>query len=78
MFPLFTRQASGVNPRPSGKERMRQRLMHKFRYFVENYGDAACVGCGRCIANCPTACDIRDSIAGIQEAETSSCHRRET
>jgi len=78
MFSLFTRQASGVNPRPSGKERMRQRLMHKFRYFVENYGEAACVGCGRCIANCPTACDIRETIARIDDAAEADSHAQET
>jgi len=72
MFSLFTRQASGVNPRPSGMERMRQRLMHKFDYFVENFGEAACVGCGRCIAHCPAGCDIRDSIARVQASENPS------
>jgi len=59
MFPLFTLHASGHNPRPSRRERFRQRIMHKFNYFVENHGVAACVGCGRCVENCPVNVDVR-------------------
>ena len=69
MFPLFTLHASGHNPRTSGKERMRQRIMHKFNYTVENWGDTFCVGCGRCIRNCPVDVDIREMIKTLQEAD---------
>jgi len=62
MFPLFTRHASGHNPRPSRKERFRQRIMHKFNYFVENNGCVACVGCGRCVENCPVNLDVRQVL----------------
>ena len=65
MFPIFTLQASGHNPRRSGKERMRQRLMHKLNYFVANYGVPACVGCGRCIMECPVNLDVREVIESI-------------
>lgn len=64
-FPLFTLRASGHNPRPTGKERFRQRVMHKFCYFVENWGETACVGCGRCIINCPVNLDIREVLREI-------------
>ena len=64
-FSLFTLHASGHNPRPSGKERMRQRVMHKFRYFVENHGEVACVGCGRCVRECPVNQDVRVVIEEI-------------
>ena len=64
-FPFFTLQASEYNPRPSGKERMRQRIMHKFNYFVKNYGESFCVGCGRCIRECPVNLDIREIIKEI-------------
>ena len=40
-FPLFTKHASGHNPRKTKKERLRQRFMHKFSYAVENTGDRA-------------------------------------
>lgn len=64
-FSLFTLHTSGHNPRPSTKERTRQRIMHKFNYFVHNYGAFACVGCGRCVQNCPVNLDIRDVLDSI-------------
>lgn len=68
MFPIFTLEASGHNPRVSNRERMRQRIMHKFNYFVKNFGQTACVGCGRCLINCPVNMDIREIIETIKEA----------
>ena len=70
MFPLFTRHASGHNPRPTGKERWRQRLMHKFCYWVDNYGQVGCVGCGRCVVNCPVNLDIRSALNEIGSRRT--------
>jgi len=64
-FSCFTLQGSGHNPRPSGKERMRQRIMHKFNYFVKNYGENFCVGCGRCVQECPVNLDIREVVGAI-------------
>jgi sulfhydrogenase subunit beta (sulfur reductase) len=66
-FALFTKHASGHNPRTNKKERLRQRFMHKFSYAVENIGAALCVGCGRCIAACPVNLDIRDVIQSFAE-----------
>ncbi len=63
MYKLFTVHASGHNPRPSQKERTRQRFMHKFSYSVNNYGELFCVGCGRCIKHCPVNLDLREVIA---------------
>jgi sulfhydrogenase subunit beta (sulfur reductase) len=67
-YPSFTMEASGHNPRPSGRERMRQRIMHKFNYFVKNFGEKACVGCGRCVENCPVNLDLREVIGAIGKA----------
>lgn len=61
-FPLFTRQASGVNPRPSVRERFRQRIMHKFCYLPQNENLPGCVGCGRCVSECPVNLDIREVV----------------
>ncbi|MFC1692559.1 4Fe-4S dicluster domain-containing protein [Candidatus Latescibacterota bacterium] len=64
-FPLFTLHTSGHNPRSTYKERMRQRIMHKFNYCPENFNETFCVGCGRCIVNCPVNLDIREVIKEI-------------
>ncbi len=70
MFPLFTRQASGHNPRPTQRERCRQRFMHKFCYWPENFGDSGCVGCGRCVANCPVNLDLRQVLTEVRRDRT--------
>ncbi|MGA1825092.1 MAG: 4Fe-4S dicluster domain-containing protein [bacterium] len=67
-FPFFTQEASGHNPRSLGWERMRQRVLHKFQYAVENYDSVFCVGCGRCIQQCPVNLDVRE-ILGIAHGE---------
>ncbi|MFB0558258.1 MAG: 4Fe-4S dicluster domain-containing protein [Candidatus Bathyarchaeia archaeon] len=64
-FPVFTLQGSGFNPRPTGKERMRQRVMHKLNYFMKEFGAFACVGCGRCVRECPVNLDIREIMRAI-------------
>jgi len=69
MFPLFTMHGSGHNPRTQQGQRWRQRLQHKFSYYVENFGCTACVGCGRCIAYCPVNIDIREVLGKVGQAQ---------
>ena len=57
MFSDFTQMAHG-NPRTTQKERFRQRFMHKLVYYPDNYGEIACVGCGRCLEACPVNMNI--------------------
>ena len=64
-FGLFTKHTSGHNPRTNQTERRRQRLMHKFKYSVENLGIVSCVGCGRCIRNCPAHLNIFENILSV-------------
>ncbi len=60
MFLLFTLHASGHNPRGQKIQRVRQRFMHKLKYYVDTYKmGVACVGCGRCVQHCPVNIDIR-------------------
>ena len=62
MFPLFTLHASGHNPRGEKVKRVRNRFMHKLKYFPERFGPLSCVGCGRCVRDCPVNIDIRQVI----------------
>ncbi|MBD3308184.1 hypothetical protein GF339_17190 [candidate division KSB3 bacterium] len=61
-YPSFTLHASGHNPRVNKKQRMRQRIMHKFSYTVEKNDAIFCVGCGRCVVYCPVNLDIREML----------------
>ena len=68
MFPLFTLHASGHNPRSEKVQRVRQRFMHKLKYYVDKYNNGvACVGCGRCVKYCPVNIDIRDVFKLMNE-----------
>ena len=66
-FEKFTLMGHGHNPRPSRKERTRQRVFHKFKYSVERYEMLGCVGCGRCIAACPVNIDIEKIVNELEK-----------
>ncbi len=60
MYPLFTLHGSGHNPRGQKLQRVRQRFMHKLKYYADKYDvGIQCVGCGRCVRYCPVNIDIR-------------------
>jgi ferredoxin len=60
MFPLFSLHGSGHNPRAKKHQRVRQRFMHKLKYYVDKYDKGVqCSGCGRCVRYCPVNIDIR-------------------
>ena len=68
MFPLFTLHSSGHNPRGQKIQRVRQRFMHKLKYYVDKYKTGvACAGCGRCVQHCPVNIDIRQVCRFMNE-----------
>ncbi len=69
-FAVYTLEASGHNPRPSRRERLRQRVLDKFAYLPLQAGVLACVGCGRCIQICPVNIDLREVIAEVHHVYT--------
>jgi len=64
MFTDFTLHTSGHNPRMNKSQRLRQRINHKFSYYVTNFDVISCVGCGRCIRSCPVHIDIVAVVEG--------------
>jgi ferredoxin len=66
MYKDYTQMAA-ANPRPSQKERFRQRFMHKLVYYPKNYNVYGCVGCGRCVDKCPTHLHIVNVIKTLGE-----------
>jgi sulfhydrogenase subunit beta (sulfur reductase) len=48
--------------------RYRQWLTHKLGSWHAQYGRSGCVGCGRCIAWCPTGIDLTAEVAAIAGA----------
>ncbi len=68
MFGEYTLHTSGHNPRPTRRERTRNRINHKYSYYVDKFDVIACVGCGRCINLCPVNIDIVNILGQVKEA----------
>ncbi|MCL2339649.1 MAG: 4Fe-4S dicluster domain-containing protein [Actinomycetia bacterium] len=72
MFYDYTEMAGNHNPRADKMPRVRQRFLHKLCFFEDRYGKTLCVGCGRCVAQCPVALDITvliDQIGAVPASE---------
>jgi sulfhydrogenase subunit beta (sulfur reductase) len=67
-FAIYSQHASGHNPRQTARSRYRNRVMDKFKYTVDMVGEVSCVGCGRCVVECPAGIDIRETVATLQAA----------
>jgi sulfhydrogenase subunit beta (sulfur reductase) len=50
--------AGGHNFRGDRADRVKNRYYHKQEAFVREFGMPSCVGCGRCIENCPTGINV--------------------
>lgn len=69
MYNDFTQMAA-ENPRHTQKERSRQRFMHKLMYYpMAHDGIFSCVGCGRCVENCPVNMNIVKVIKAVNESD---------
>ncbi len=71
-FSLFTKHASGHNPRDSREKRYRQRISHKFKYYNDKFSEILCTGCGRCSRGCPVSTDILELLEEIDQIAHST------
>ena len=68
-FSLNFSYIHGGSIRTSASARYRQWLTHKFAAWIDQFGTAGCVGCGRCIVWCPVGIDVTQEIKALQEKE---------
>ena len=72
MYSDFTLMAHGNN-RTTQMQRFRQRFMHKLVYFPNNHeGTFSCVGCGQCVAKCPSGLNIVKVIKAFAQQGSES------
>jgi len=67
LYANFARVAGGANPLKLRAQRLRNRFLKKFDFFVDNMGKPACCGCGRCIEVCPGKIDIREVLKDLEK-----------
>ena len=64
-FDHFTLHASGHNPRDKQYKRYRNRFTCKFKIYQDKFNAQGCVGCGRCIRDCPVNLDITEYMREV-------------
>jgi ferredoxin len=67
LYANYARVAGGANPLKLRAQRLRNRFMKKFDFFVDNLNMPACCGCGRCIGVCPGKIDIREVLKDLSK-----------
>jgi len=58
-------QVAGGHFRPDLWARYRHFVLHKFAYWIKQFGTYGCVGCGRCITWCPAGIDLRETVRKV-------------
>lgn len=63
----FTKVAGEHVFREARSDRFKHRIYHQLQWFKEKNGVDLCVGCGRCVTNCPTKIDFIDIINELEK-----------
>jgi Fe-S-cluster-containing hydrogenase component 2 len=71
-FELDFSYLHGGSVRVSGESRYRQWITHKLSSWHDQFGNSGCVGCGRCIAWCPTGIDITAEVAALAAEQSAA------
>jgi sulfhydrogenase subunit beta (sulfur reductase) len=66
LYPDYARVAGGHSFRADRGDRVRNRYYHKQGAFVREFGMPSCVGCGRCIENCPTGIHVVEVFNSVR------------
>ncbi|MHC4295159.1 MAG: 4Fe-4S dicluster domain-containing protein [Planctomycetota bacterium] len=71
LLSTYHRMAGGesmkLSPRPALRNRLANRVLHKFTYSPQQYNLCGCVGCGRCVDACLGEIDIRQVVGELTE-----------
>ena len=62
----YARVGGGANPRPTVRERFKNKYIDKFDFSMANFGVYACTGCGRCIEACLANIDMRQVFKDLE------------
>jgi sulfhydrogenase subunit beta (sulfur reductase) len=67
-YSAFTLEASGHNPRPLHRDRIKRRFFHKTSaQYMKRDGRLGCVGCGRCVKVCMGTTDMPAVVHAVRK-----------
>ncbi len=76
MLKDFALVAGGHNFRDKRANRVRHWYTHKLKAFITEFGKPACVGCGRCIDNCPVNINVVEVTKKLKGEKALADHDR--
>lgn len=68
--------AGGENFREKRADRLKLWYTHKLQAYISKYGKPACVGCGRCISNCPVDINVKTVAKSLDGEQMDSFWNR--